>query len=75
MGAGVSDCFYYDSKFEIIFFVSFFFFCGGGGGGGGGGWRGMGGGARVSEFFTKNPNLKQEFRGLRCLACLPFFIK
>ena len=29
---------------------------GGGGGGGGVGW-----GARVSEFFTKNPNQKKNF--------------
>ena len=34
---------------------NFFFFLGGGGGGGRVGW---GRGARVSDFLTKNPNLK-----------------
>ena len=45
----------------MIFFTKnpnrFFFFLGGGGGGRGELRRG---GARVSEFFTKNPNLKIE---------------
>ena len=36
--------FYYESKFKIIFFRW-------------GGWEG--GGARVSDFFSKNPNLKK----------------
>ena len=36
-----------------------FFFGGGGGGGGGNGGRGSV--AMVSDFFTKNPNLKKKF--------------
>ena len=40
--------FNYESKFKKFFF---------GGAGGGGDWRGRG--ARVSEFFSKNLNLKK----------------
>ena len=46
--------FYYESKFNFFFL--------GGGGGGGGGRRGCVGDS-VSEFFTKNPNLKENFGG------------
>ena len=49
-GADESDFFYCESKFKINFF-----------GGGGGGRSGGGGEARVSEFFTKNPNLRMLF--------------
>ena len=52
LGAGVSEFFYYESKFRIrknvlLFFFCFFFFGGGGGGGGVGGQRG------VSEFLQR----------------------
>ena len=42
-GDGVSDFFYYESKFKKNFLG-----------------RGGGGGARVSDFFTLNPNLKNK---------------
>ena len=48
-GAGVSEFFYYESKFKIKNKKKI---VGGGGGGGGG--------AGVIDFFTMNPNLKQE---------------
>ena len=52
-GAGVPDFFYYESKFKIkkinIFFLE---------GKGRGEW---GGGTRVSNYFTKNLNLKNFF--------------
>ena len=51
-GDGVSEFFYYESKFKIIF------------------WGRGDGGARVSAFFTLNPNLKNIkdiyfFRGIQ----------
>ena len=57
LGAGVSEFFYYESKFRIrknvlLFFFCFFFF---GGGGGGGGW----GAERSKRIFTKNQNQKK----------------
>ena len=53
--------FYCGSKFKRFFF-SFFFLGGGGGGGGEGGGGGRGRGARVSDFFIKNPNLKSKIK-------------
>ena len=53
--ARVSD-FFFTKNPHLKYFFPFFF-----GGGGGGGrrrvGRGRGGGARVSDFFTKDPNL------------------
>ena len=58
MGPGVSNCFFYESKFKIKYFI----FEGGGGGGwwvGRGAPEGVGKEARVSEFvFSKTPNIK-----------------
>ena len=44
--------FYYESRFKIKNKNNIFFLAGEGGGGGK---------ARVSDFFTKNPNLKRKF--------------
>ena len=51
-GGGWSDCFYYESTFKITYKNIFF-----------GGVGGTGAGARGSDFFIINPNLKLFFFG------------